>query len=456
VELRLNQDLPRVANGKPEMNEAALTENCSRLPAKITRQPPVTINTLLTKQEFVSLVEYMLNGNPVSHFLTVWRDDDGSARFAKARAHKRVSTHASWTWDTIIGKSERKTSMGLYPKNQDNESTWGALDFDAHSGGDELAKARSIRAFSLLLEYRDRYLILSASGRGYHVFIFAREPRPVSEWTHLLKDTCESVGAPIQDGICEMFPDEHTEKQEVGRAIRVPGSLNPSTGEVELIMADTIRPLLDHLVAKEKPSKSPLLKATPFYKRNLSEIKEADNFSYSVNGFWSASTQRLIKQSILKYPIKEKSTRNGVLLKLAGELFHKFGRELSERIVRQHYDLYKKSVTTPLRDHMREFAASWNLFLSKAIKSLSASEREKFDQLRTEPQREAFMLIRSFSHLTKGGDFQIAQRSLADRLSVTQPGAGCVIFKLVQVRAIEKTVDALVNSTSARYRWLLL
>jgi len=420
------------------MNGAALNENSSRLPAKITRQPPVTINTFLTKQEFVSLVEHMCNGNPVSHFLTIWRDDDGSARFAKAKAHKRADTHASWAWDTIIGKSERKTSMGLYPKNQDNESTWGALDFDAHSGDDELAKTRSIRAFSLLLEYRDRYLILSASGRGYHVFIFAREPRPVSEWTHLLKDTCESVGAPIQDGICEMFPNERTEKQEVGRAIRVPGSFNPSTGEVELIIADTIRPLLDHLASKEKPPKTPLLKVKTYYLRNLLENKEADNSSYSINGFCSASTERLIEAILVKHPVKTKSTRNGVLLKLAGELFHKFGRQLSERIVRQHYDLHKNNVTTPLRDHMREFAAAWNSFLSKAIKSLSPSEREKFDQLQTEPQREGFMLIRSFSNLVNGGDFPVSQLSLADRLSLTQPGAGCVISKLIEVRAIGK------------------
>src|SRR6266513_642647 len=237
-----------------------MTHGPLRLPAKITRQPPVMINTVLSKEEFLSLIEHMGNGNPVSHFLTVWRDDDGSPRYAKARQHKRRDVHAGWTWDTITGKSKRRTSMGLYPKNQTNQSTWGALDFDAHSGNDELAKNRSIRAFSLLLEYRDRYLLLSASGRGYHVFIFAREPRPIAEWTHLLKDTCESVGAPIQDGICEMFPNERAEKQEVGRAIRVPGSLNPSTGEVELIIADTIRPLLDQLVSREKPSKPPLLK----------------------------------------------------------------------------------------------------------------------------------------------------------------------------------------------------
>jgi hypothetical protein len=431
-----------------------VTRDTSLLPAKISRQPPTTIDTFLTKEEFVSLIEHMGNGNPVSHFLTVWRDDDGSARYAKARPNKRLQAQAGWAWDTITGKSKRKSSMGLYPKNQDNQSTWGALDFDAHLGDDELAKNRSIRAFSLLLEYRDRYLLLSASGRGYHVFIFAREPRPVAEWTQLLKDTCESVGAPIQDGVCEIFPNERTENQEVGRALRVPGSLNPSTGKAELIIADTIRPLLDHLASREKPSKPPLLKAKSFYLRNLSENREADNSSCSTNGFHSPSTKRLIEEIIAKHPIKTKSTRHSVLMKMVGELFHKFGRRLSEEVVRQHYELNEKNVSTPLREHTREFADAWDSFLAKTIGSVSASERRIFDQLTTDPQKEAFMLIRSFSNLAKGDDFPVAQLSLADRLSVTQPGAGCVISKLVELRAIEKTADACVNSKSARYRWI--
>ena len=108
-----------------------------RLPAKVTRQPPVTIDTLLTKAQFVSLVQHMMNGNPISHFLTVWRDEDGVAKFAKAKPSRDAETHAGWTYDTITDKAKRKTSMGLYPKNKANESTWGALDFDAHEHGQD-------------------------------------------------------------------------------------------------------------------------------------------------------------------------------------------------------------------------------------------------------------------------------------------------------------------------------
>jgi len=65
---------------------------------------------------------------------------------------------------------------------------------------------------------------------------------------------------------------------------------------------------------------------------------------------------------LAKYPIAQKGTRHSVLLKLTGELSHKFGFELSERIVAQHYELYRDNVTTGLDDHMREFRNAWKSF----------------------------------------------------------------------------------------------
>jgi hypothetical protein len=305
--------------------ESILTE--PRLPAKVTRQPPARIDTLLTKDEFVRLIAHMANDNPISHFLVAWTDDDGKPQYYKADAHRRANVHASWTYDTITGKAKRKTSMGLYPKNKADESTWGAPDFDAHERGeDELAKNRAIRAFTLMLEYRDRYLILSASGRGYHVFILANEPRPLAEWTHLLKDTCESIGAPIQDGVCEMFPNDGTANQKVGRAIRVPGSYNPTTGEIGWILADTIRPLLDQLKRQEKAQTSATLTSNSLAPGQRVRDKEVNNYSCQhKGGFASLSTQRLIDEVLAKYPITKKGTRHGVLVKLIGELSHKFG-----------------------------------------------------------------------------------------------------------------------------------
>src|SRR5262249_3735945 len=389
------------------------------LPAKIVRQAPVRIDTLLTKAEFVSLVRHMLNGNPVSHFLTVWRDQDGSARFAKAKPHRNAETHARWTYDTIIGSAKRKTSMGLYAKNKDNESTWGALDFDAHDHAQRaVAEGRAIRAFTLLLQYRDRYLILSASGRGYHVFILAHEPRPATEWVKVLTDTADSIGVPIQDGVCEIFPSEKTADQEVGRAIRVPGSLNPATREVEKIMADTIQPLLDHLVGQEAEQNNATRERNSLAPGKLSLVKEANSYSYKhAQGFFAASTQKLVEDVLAKYPISTRGTRNGILVKFVGELFRKFGYALSERIVRQHYSANEANVRTSLAEHLREFHKAWKSFWKKELSRLSQSERERFGKLQTEAQEEAFVLCRSFAKLKS--EFPLSRASLADRVSIT-------------------------------------
>jgi hypothetical protein len=428
----------------------------SRLPAKITRQPPVTIDTFLTKEDFLALIAHMANGNPRSHFLTIYRDDDGEARFARAKGHKNLHAQASWTYDSVAGRAKSNSSMGLYPKNPKNESTWGALDFDAHDGNDEVAKNRSIRAFSLLLEYRDRYLLLSASGRGYHVFIFAREPRPVAEWVDLLTDTAEIVGAPIEDGVCELYPNERTERQTTRHGIRVPGAINPVTNKPELILADTIKPLVEQLIEAQKGQKSSSLTSETNLPRVLVRDREAVSSSYTQEHgcFASAATKEMIEKTLAKFEIKTKSTRSKTLIKMTGELLHKFGHQLSQQIVRWHYERYQENVTTPLKAHMREFNGAWQRFREREINNLSPKERAKFEQLRTEPQREAFFLLRSFSNHAGGADFPVGQSSLADRLSITQQGASYVIARLEELGAIKKTANASINSKAARYRWI--
>lgn len=99
---------------------------------------------------------------------------------------------------------------------------------------------------------------------------------------------------------------------------------------------------------------------------------------------------------------------------------------------------------------MHQFRNAWKSFHKKKIKQMSDSQRVLFDKLQTEPQREAFLLCRSFAALKK--EFPLSQASLADRVGVTQQGAGYVIAKLISAGAIEKTADAKTNSKSAYYK----
>ena len=161
----------------------------------------------------------------------------------------------------------------------------------------------------------------------------------------------------------------------------------------------------------------------------------------------------LIEKLVAKYPVKKKSTRNGILLKMTGELFIKFGWDLSKLIVEEHFHRNVSNIGSALDVHMRDFASMWSFVLEQTIKTFSPLERVIYEKLATLPQREAFLLIRSFAHLHQGDDFPVAQASLADRINVTQPGAKWIIERLIELVAIKKTADARVNSRPALYCW---
>src|SRR5262249_9359889 len=125
--------------------------------------------------DFLALCEHMLNGNPLTHFLAGWIDKEtGEARFAKA-TRCRADRRARWAWATITGKARVKTTIGFYPSNPEGKSCWAAIDFDAHAGEREQARNWSFEAFSLLRQHPQLFLVLCASGNGYHLFIFTRE-----------------------------------------------------------------------------------------------------------------------------------------------------------------------------------------------------------------------------------------------------------------------------------------
>src|SRR5438128_3625063 len=139
-------------------------------------------DVIWSEGDFLALCEHMLNGNPLTHFLAAWTDkESGCARFAKAK-RSRADKRANWAWATITGKAKAKTAIGFYPSNAESKSRWAAIDFDAHNGEHEQARRRSLEAFSLLLQHPQLFLVLCASGNGYHLFIFTRELYPVGEW----------------------------------------------------------------------------------------------------------------------------------------------------------------------------------------------------------------------------------------------------------------------------------
>jgi len=412
-------------------------------------------DVIWSEGDFLALCEHMLNGNPPTHFLAAWIDkESGCARFAKA-ARCRADKRASWAYATITEKAKVKTAIGFYPSNAEGKSHWAAIDFDAHNGEHEQARKWSLEAFSLLLRHPELYLILCASGNGYHLFIFTRELYPISEWIVLLKQTCEWIGAPIADGICETFPNARAEFQRVGKGIRAPGTLNPKTGTVSLIEAETIKPLLETLPRTWSNGVGKVTCASPGNFNTLSLQRSTNNYFLTT---YSVTTKPIVENILARYPINRKGSRNNVLMQLIGDLIYKFGYEATERIVREHYARYQKNIGTLLDEHIRGFAKGWELMRYKIIESLLPVERSTFDALGSDHQREGFLIIRAFAGAAahKGDkDFQISQSSLADRLSITPPGAADVIRKLCKLKIIDRTQCAIRYKAAGRFSWLL-
>ncbi len=403
-----------------------------------------------TRSGFLALCEHMLNGNPLTHFLAAWEDSKtGRCRFGKpnrARADKR----AGWAWDTITGKAKTKTSLGFYPSNENKMTCWGAIDFDAHYGEHERARRWSLAAFQLLLTHPQLYLVLCTSGGGgFHLFAFTSERYPVSQWILLLKHVCDWIGAEMAPGVCEIFPNEKAESQRVGKGIRAPGTFNPKNNSYSLIEADTAKGLIELLPCTWLGGVG---KATTAAARNGATV----SLHKSTNTY-SLSTEAIIESLIIRYPINQLGTRNGVLMKIVGELVHKFGRVVSERIVIGHYNRYQSNVRTPLEEHLREFGAAWEGLVEKIVNSITPAEKEKYNSLRSEHQQEGFRLIRSFAAVAAHNcqaNFPLSRNSLADRLSITPQGAGGIVRFFVESRVIAPTQVYKPHRSCAYYQWL--
>jgi hypothetical protein len=404
-----------------------------------------------SRGDFLALCEHMLNGNQSDHFLSAWVDSQTArACFCKALPYKRADKRASWSWDTITEKAKVKTSIGFYPLNREGLTRWAAIDFDAHNGEFERARRWSLGAFSLLLTHPNLYLVLCTSGGGgFHLFIFTREFHTVGEWIILLKQVCQWLGAPISDGVCEIFPNEKAESQRVGKAIRAPGTFNPKSGTCSLIEAENIRPLLDGL------SKNWTLGVG---KVNRNFLRNGDEVSLhkSINNY-SPSTESLITDVIERHPISRKGMRNGVLMTLVGNLSHKFGFQKAREIVELHYHTYENNIGTPLAEHIREFEGGWQGQVENVRERFTPTEKTVFDSLRSDNQRDGFRIVWAFARAAalKGEpDFRIVRASFADRLSVTDAGASDVIGVLVDANAIRLTQPYKPHVSSARYEWI--
>jgi hypothetical protein len=402
-----------------------------------------------SKGDFLSICQHFLNGNALNHFMTAWADEKtGRPSFVKNKT-KRADKVAEWAFNSIRGTATKDVAIGFYPSNAEGKSRWGAFDFDAHDGDMERARRLAFSTFQILARHPQLFLVLAHSGGGFHLFVLSADFAPVSEWTALLKQACGFVGAKIESGICEIFPDEGMEHSRIGKGIRAPGTINPKNGNPGLILADTTAPLRS-IIRENCPPIGKVLSPLQSKSAKLSLHNRTD--------YYSPRTEQELEASIGRYPITRYGMRHSQTVRLIGELVHKVGYAVARHLSERHFTSNATNIRTLLAEHLLEFDAAWKGLRDKITESFSTDEKAAYANLGTEHQRDGFLIIRAFASLalTKGESaFPIAQESLACRLGISRTAAADIIAKLVDLKVLDKSAPPVPHKSATLYRWLL-
>jgi hypothetical protein len=402
-------------------------------------------DVVFTSRQFFAMCAHMMNENPANFFLMPYQDKNGTAKFAKAyRAN--AGDRAQWAWDTITGKAKVPASIGFYPTNSQRQSRWAAMDFDIHDDDRMRAREFALKAFTILYQQPQFCVALTTSAgdpqdSGWHIFIFTAEFFPCDDWTRLLKQVADQIGAPIKSGICEIFPDDC---RNIGRGIRAPGTWNPKTGEFGLIAYERVSQLLEHPSSLLGSDKEDASLSVGELLREQGESSPSSKFSLyrGTHGEWRQS-----------FAITAPRSRHERLAKLVGTAFYQAGRNVVLENVRLQYDESNPRPSTSLEEHLAEFDDLWAGMERDWRAKLSATEREKFDGLTTDTERDAFRIIHNWSRADSADDFKIQVEGLAARIGLSIRGAGKLRSRFCVMGILSKTADYIPHKRCARYRW---
>lgn len=387
-------------------------------------------DVVFTPAQFFALCAHMMNNNPQNYFLMPYQDKDGKAKYAKAY-NAKADDRIQWSWDTITGKAKRPASIGFYPTNGQRQSRWAAMDFDVHDDDEMRARDLAHKAFAHLIREPHLYVALTTSAgdpvySGWHLFIFTAEFFPCEEWTRLLKQVADRIGAPIKPGVCEIFPDEC---RGIGRGIRAPGTWNPKNGKCGLVLRETVTKLLP----AELPSSSPKESYTSLGTR-LTTKEGQSQFTYR------------------EFSITAPDSRHGRLIKLIGHFFFQVGREIARKQAEFQHNEANPVPKSSLEEHLVDFDEAWAGMERKWKRKLCPTEREKFNALTTDNERDAFRILRNWSQ-TESPDFFAHCQTLADRLGITLPGASSIRVRFCSAGILKQTAPYVRKKLSARYEW---
>ncbi len=371
-----------------------------------------------------------------------YQDKDGNAKFAKAY-NAKADDRIAWAWDTITGKAKAPASIGFYPTNAQRRSRWAAMDFDIHDDDQMRARDLAHKAFAHLIREPHLYVALTTSAgdpvySGWHLFIFTAEFFPCEDWTRLLRQVADRIGAPIKSGICEIFPDECS---GIGRGIRAPGTWNPKNGQCGLVLRETVTKLLPASKAAPLPKERYAFLGTRSTLREESSPLPNREFR-GEHGEWAS-----------EFAITAPKSRHGKLERLVGTAFFQVSLSVAHKNAELQHSEANPTPVASLQEHLTDFDKLWAGMEREWLRKLSSPERKKFDALKTDTDREAFRILRNWSQ-TESPDFKAHCRSLGVRLGITLQGAADIRRRFCALGILRQTAPYVPHKLAARYQWL--
>ena len=429
-----------------------------------------------TRSEYMRLLRHLHNGNPDSHFYHgFWTNRDYSSRQLivpkwKASWSKNASMtrKAEESWATTCGRRNegQEVTIGFPAMNTHTKETcWGGMDFDGDEGEPSADRARewAYSALELCRRFNEFFLILETSGSGgWHLFILREKPRPVEEWTRMLKQVAALIGVPkIEKGICEIFPPDGAARKRCGNILRAPGTFNGNTGRLSEIVYENTKPLLARLPAPlEAGSWKRHIHEDPYYIEESLCSVDCLKGNEKITPTQAAKLADKLNLDLSRAEISN-GRRHGALQALIGETFPKVGRPLAKALA--EFFFTKAGGTQECREwgeHHAEFNACWDWMLAeKFAPTLTAAEQRIYEGLTEESWRDAFRIIRNFAWADarsdeRKGAFGVSVQSMGMRLLVEKKAAGKIRKRLADAGALQPVAPHKVGVRAAIYRWL--
>ena len=213
---------------------------------------------------------------------------------------------------------------------------------------DDNLRAREFALKAFLILYRQPHLFVALTTSagdpqhsGWHLFIFTAEFFPCEDWTRLLRQVADQIGASVKPGVCEIFPDDC---KGIGRGIRAPGSWNPKTEQCGLILHETFTKLLPGLLPSVTPKERYASLGARCNTRERNGITPSSEFFRGEHGEW-----------VKAFAITAPSTRHEKLLKLVGAAFLQAGRDVAKRNAELQHGEANPVLIATLPEHLAEF-----------------------------------------------------------------------------------------------------